>query len=220
MKKSLIYLLLLLAVFNFSTFAQDEDDEIIKDNLEVILYGGLGLPSGDLSDWGGDSLAVGNGVDVGFDVGYFIKYNIVAGINFNYTNFAIDNPESVDVGNLTHRLYSPSLYLKYYLPTDGDFIPYLKGTIGLDYAKFTTSVDNPFGSRFRQLSYDPALSYSIGLGAFYYTFDFGGLYLEGNYHMSQTEDAKHTYNDGGVFGSNIAKIDLKLGVRILFSPEE
>lgn len=216
MKKTLaLTLLMLLVIFNLSAVAQD-DDEIEKDKAEFTFFGGFGIPSGDLSDWGADSLKPGNGNNIGVEGGFFLTSQIAAGFNFTYTSFSIDS-DDVLTADLTHRLYSPSLYLKYYLPTEGDFAPYVKGVVGLDFARFTTSVDDINGSRYRQLSYDPALAYGIGLGAFYYTADYSGFFVEANYRMSQSEDAE--YDSVTKFGLNSTTIDIHAGFRILIGDE-
>ncbi len=217
MKKTLaLTLLMLLVVFNLSAVAQD-DDEIEKDNAEFTFFGGFGLPSGDLSDWGADSLNPGSGSNIGLEGGFFLTSQITAGFNFTYTSFSIDS-DDVLATDLTHRLYSPSLYLKYYLPTEGDFVPYVKGVIGLDFVRFTTSVDNVDGSRYRQLSYDPALAFGIGLGAFYYTADYSGFFVEANYRMSQTENSEYDANTK--FGINATTMDIHAGFRILIGSDE
>ena len=219
MKKMLIFsLLLLLFVCNFSAYAQEED-EVEKDILEMNFFGGIGSPLGDLKTWN-DSLWATSHYNMGLDVGYFITTSIVAGFNFTYTDFNIDSDDDV-ISTLHHRLYSPNLYLKYYVPTDGNIVPYLKGSIGLDFAKFTTSVDNVSGSRLRQLSYDPAVSFGIGGGLFYYTHDYAGLFLEGNYHIAQTEEVEYNYaGEIGTFGNKLSTFDIHFGIRILFGSDE
>ncbi len=217
MKKTLaLTLLMLLVIFNLSAVAQDDDDEIEKDKAELTFFGGFGIPSGDLSNWG-DSLNPSSGNNIGLEGGFFFTTNITAGFNFTYTSFGIDSNDEL-VKNLTHRLYSPSLYVKYYLPTESNFVPYLKGVVGLDFARFTTSVPNVNGSRYRQVSYDPALAYGIGIGAFYYTADYSGFFVEANYRISKTEDVK--YLDVATFGVNATTIDIHAGFRVLIGSDE
>ena len=138
-----------------------------------------------------------------------------------YNTFGIDNSSTdTRAEGLTHRMYSPSLYLKYYYPSESNFAPYLKGFVGLDFAKFTTFVTNIEGDRYRQLSFDPSLSYGIGLGLFYYTHDFGGLFADVTYHKSSSYDSEATYHaDTYVFSHDIQTIDLYLGIRVVFGSE-
>ena len=216
MKKTLaLTLLMLLVVFNLSAVAQDEE-ETEKDRGEFTFFGGIGMASGDLSDWGADSLNPGSGNNIGVEGGFFFTPNISAGLNFTYTSLGIDSQDEL-AKDLTHRFYSPSLYMKYYFPTEGDFSPYVKATLGLDFARFTTSVDNIDGSRYRQISYDPALAYSLGLGAFYYTADYSGFFVEANYRMSQTENAE--YDQNIKFGLNSTTIDIHAGFRLVIGSD-
>lgn len=217
MKKTLaLTLLMLLVVFNLTAVAQD-DDEVEKDKAEFTFFGGFGFPSGDLTDWGGDSLKPANGNNIGIEGGFYFTSNITAGFNFTYTSFGIDTDYEL-TKDLTHRLYSPSLYLKYYFPLEGDFVPYVKGTFGLDFAKFTTWVDDVGEGKFRQMSYDPALAYGIGVGAFYYTADYSGFFVEANYRLSQTE--KSEYKEDIEFGVNAATMEIHAGFRILIGSDE
>ncbi len=218
MKKTLaLTLLMLLALCNLSAVAQD-DDAVEKDKAEFTFFGGFGLPSGDLSDWGADSLKPGTGNNIGLEGGFFFTPSIAAGFSFTYTSLSVDSDNQYTT-DLTHRIYSPSLYFKYYLPTDGNFVPYFKGTLGLDYFRFTTSVYNVAGNRYRMLSYDPALSYGIGLGAFYYTADYSGFFIEANYRMSSTKDVEYS-SDFPKFGVNSAVIDIHAGFRVLIGSDE
>ena len=198
--------------------AQDEDF-FVKDVLEVNFYGGAGIPSGSLSDFSG-SLGAETGFNYGLDIGYFLTNDLVFGFNFSYTQFSIKNSDGT--GNLNHKLYSPNLYLKYYFTGESDFIPYLKGSAGLEFAKFTTFVDNPAGRRYREISYDPVLAYGAGAGLFYFVSDFSGLFLEANYRAAvSAAEAEATYQDDiYLFGSELSRIDIHAGVRILIGPKE
>ncbi len=218
MKKTLaLTLLMLLVLFNLSAVAQDDDDEIEKDNAEFTFFGGIASPAGDFSDWGGDSLKVASGVDMGLEGGYFFTPSFVTGAGFTYTSFGIDSDNELTT-DLSHRLYSPYAYAKYYLPTDGNFVPYVKGTFGVDYIKFTTWINNTDGPRYRQAAYDPAISYSIGLGAFYYTADYSGFFIEGNYRMTASEDVQ--YRDEAPFGVKAAIMEFHAGFRVLIGSDE
>lgn len=215
MKKSvfLIAIAVLLSL-NLSVLAQDE--EIEKDFMEINMFGGLNVPSSGISDWN-DSLGAKTGYGMGFDIGYFVTIKFVAGIKFNYSEYGIDNsPTDSAATDLTHRLYSPGIYAKYYFMPESNWQPYVKGHIGIDYPKFTTFVTNPAGDRYRQLSYDPALAYGIGVGLFRYTSDFGGFFVEANYHYAKAQDVEADY-EGNIytFGENISTLDIHAGVRIM-----
>lgn len=218
MKKLLLLLTLsLLVLLNATAFAQDEE----RDLLELSFWGGMGVPSGDIKDFS-DSLGAKSRYSIGGEIGYFFTPDIVVGFSVTYYDFGIDNnPNDTQAEGLTHRLYSPSIYGKYIVPTESDFSPYVKAHVGLDYAKFTTFVTNPAGDRYRQLSYDPSLSYGIGAGLFYFTNDYSGLFAEIDYHMASTSDATHSYEGNDyVFGANTAVLDLRIGLRLLFGSDE
>jgi hypothetical protein len=217
MKKSLI--LLCGLVFLMSTcvaLAQDEEEEYAHDALEIDFFGGVDGPTGDMLDWQ-DSLGAKTGFDFGFDVGYFLKEALVAGVGFRYSQYSIDAAEEdLVAATLKHRSYNPNLYLKYLLFPVSDFSPYVKVGAGLTFLKFTTWVENPNGDRYRQIAYDPALSWSVGAGGFMYTADYGGFFVEGNYHYVSAGDVEAEYEGNTyVFGDNLALWDIRAGVRIL-----
>ncbi|MCH9025265.1 MAG: outer membrane beta-barrel protein [candidate division Zixibacteria bacterium] len=216
--KNLFLIGLSLLMIGGAALAQDEDF-FVKDVLEVNFYGGAGIPSGSLSDFS-DSLGAETGFNYGLDIGYFLTNDLVFGFNFSYTQFSIK--DSAGTGNLNHKLYSPNLYLKYYFTGESDFIPYLKTSAGLEFAKFTTFVDNPAGRRFREISYDPVFAYGAGAGIFYFVSDFSGLFLEANYRAAvSAADTEATYQDDIYkFGSDLGRIDIHAGVRILIAPSE
>lgn len=218
MKKSFIILsALLLIVLNFSAWAQEE---VARDVLELNFYGGLGIPTGDFSNWH-DSLGGKTGYIVGIDVGYFVTPQLVAGINFKYSQYSIDNsPTDKAADGLNHRLYNPNLYLKYYFPSQSNWSPYIKAHVGIENPKFTTFVINPNGNRYRQESYDPAFAIGGGAGLFYYTSDYSGIFLETNYHYASTSDVTADYLGRTYkFDGNISVVDIHAGVRILIDKQ-
>ncbi|MEE8149371.1 MAG: outer membrane beta-barrel protein [candidate division Zixibacteria bacterium] len=216
--KNLYMIGLSLLLISGTTLAQDEDF-FVKDVLEVNFYGGAGIPSGSLSDFS-DSLGAETGFNYGLDLGYFLTNDLVFGFNFSHTQFSIKSSDRT--GKLNHKLYSPNLYLKYYFTGESDFIPYLKGSAGLEFAKFTTFVDNSAGRRYREISYDPVLAYGAGAGFFYFVSDFSGLFLEANYRAAvSAAETEATYQDDiYLFGSELSRIDIHAGVRILIGPNE
>ncbi len=207
----------LVVALSGSVFAQDDED-YERDVLEATFYGGLGLPGGDITDWN-DTLGAKTGYELGFELGYFATESIVVGINFYFSEFAIDANDVAS--DMKHRLYNPNLYLKYYFPMESNFSPYVKGHVGLENVKFATFVSNENGDRYRQLSYDPALAFGFGAGLFYYTSDYSGLFLEANYHIASTSDVEANYEGNTyVFGSDVATFDIHAGIRVLIGSGE
>ena len=98
----------------------------------------------------------------------------------------------------------------------------MKTSAGLEFAKFTTFVDNPAGRRYREISYDPVFAYGAGAGIFYFISDFSGLFLEANYRaaISDADTEATSQDDIYKFGSDLGRIDIHVGVRILIGPNE
>jgi opacity protein-like surface antigen len=212
-KVTLLCVVFLLFAFNYTALAQDEVEE--KDLLEANFYGGMGIPAGGIGDWH-DSLGAKTGFSMGAEIGYYVKPNITLGLSFAYTQFGIDAKDDAD--KLHHRLYTPSIYAKYYFETNSNFLPYVKVHMGVENPKFTTFVGNLGGDRYREKSYDPSFAYGIGAGVFYYTADFSGIFLELNYHRAATKDSEAEYGGQKVkFGENLGLLDIHAGVRILVS---
>lgn len=219
---TIIAAVLLLGSLNVSA----QEEVVTKDVLEVTLYGGLGIPTGGISDWTTGPIDVldqvyerpaESGWDIGIDIGYYITPKLTAGINFQYTQFGIDAPDSL-AGNHSHRLFNPNLYARYSFEGESFFVPYIKAHVGLENPKFSTLVydENSADVKFRELSYDPALAYGLGVGLFYYTADYSGIYLEAGYHSAMTEDAEGTYQGQTyVFGENTGVFSLNFGVKLI-----
>lgn len=223
-KLLLISAALIIMLSSLPVMAQDEGDEEYwpKDFLEAQFYGSFGMPTGDISEWH-DSLGAKFGPGVGFEVGYFLTYTWVLGVGFTYNEFSIDNnPTDLAAEGLKHRLYYPNIYLKYYPELESNFAPYAKLSIGLDYAKFTTFVLNDNGDRYRQLSYDPAIAFNIGLGSFYFITDYSGLFAEVDYHYGKTSGIVGNYTASGDydFEDNITNLEIKVGIRVIFGSDE
>jgi len=212
-KKSLFAVVMILLAVNFTVFAQDEE----RDVIEINFYGGIGIPGSGLTDWqtGGEERAAKTGFDLGMDVGYFLNPKLIVGINFIYTQFTFDN--TMEQSDHSHRLYNPNLYIKYSFEGESYWVPFVKAHVGLDNPKFSTFVTNEAANRFRELSYDPAFAVGFGLGLFYYTADYSGLYLEANYHHAFSKDVKATYlGNDYKFGEDLATFDIHAGIRVLF----
>ncbi|RKX29384.1 MAG: hypothetical protein DRP47_01955 [Candidatus Zixiibacteriota bacterium] len=216
----------LLAVFlilALSCVALAQEEEEPGDVLEIVLRGGVGLPMGGITDWqtGADLSGPENivdrapktGWDIGLDIGYFLNPKLIVGFNFTYTEFSIDADL---VEDHHHRLFTPSIYGKYYFEGETNLVPYIKANVGLENAKFSSFVENPDGRNYRELSYDPALTFGLGVGIFYYTADYSGVFIEANYRTAMTEDAECEYFDKSyTFGENIGVLQIDLGIRLL-----
>lgn len=217
MKK--IILLTFLAVLFTAALASlagaQEQEGYVKDLMEVSFFGGGGVPSGNIKEFS-DSIGAKTGYNFGFDAGFFITKSWVAGLNFTYTALKVD--EGVNATGLRHKLYSPNLYLKYYFTNQSNFVPYLKAQGGIAFPKFTTLVANSSGQRYREMSYDAVFSYGAGAGLFFFTTDFSGLFIEGNYYGAASNDTKANYQGTEYsFGSDLNMIDIHAGIRILIS---
>lgn len=206
--------LVFLLLFSLTAVAQDYEEEE-RDILEFSVFGGGAIPGSTISDWM-DTLGAKTGFDLGFDFGYFLKSNLVLGLNFTYSQFSIDADN--EAKSLHHRLYNPAVYLKYYFFGDNsDFAPYLKGHVGVDNPKFTTFIGNVGLPRYRELSYSPAFAFGGGAGLLYYTSYYSGLFVEVNYHRALSKDVTKTYEGMEYkFGENISLIDVHAGIVVFF----
>lgn len=224
MKKTVILIsALILLMLSVSAMAQEEDEyeDIESDILEINLFGGVDGPTGDMLEWS-DSLGAKTGYNIGFDLGYFLKDPLVFGLGFRFAEYSIAVYEGDEAAaDLKHRSYNPNLYLKYYLMPTANFSPYVRADAGLTFLKFTTMVTNVNGDRYRQIAYDPAFSFSFGGGVFLYTSDYGGFFVEGNYHRVAASEVDAEYEGGTyVFGDNLSSWDVHAGVRILIGSGE
>lgn len=211
--ESIFTVTLVLALISANSVRAQEQEGYVKDLMEVNFFGGGGVPSGDIKEFS-DTVGAKFGYDFGFDAGFFITQSWVAGLNFTYTAFKIDDVAKVP--GLHHKLYSPNLYLKYYFTGQSDFVPYLKAQGGPVFPKFTTLVGSVGSKRYREMSYDPVFAYGFGAGLFYFTTDFSGLFVEANYLRAESSGSKVNYQ--GVdysLGSDLNLIDIHAGVRIL-----
>jgi hypothetical protein len=229
----LLVAFLMLALTSSAIAQDDEEDyeyEYVKDFMEAAIYGGLAVPTGGLADWtathpatGTEELGTKTGVSFGVDVGHFLTMNLVVGLNLTYSHFGIES-DTAAVQTLNHRLISPAAYLKYYFIGESNLMPYVKLHAGIDIPKYTTrigGIDVASGpGRYRELSYSPAFAFGFGGGLFYYTHDYGGLYLEANYHMGLTEESEKEYSTSKfVFGENVSVLDVHAGITVFFGSD-
>ncbi len=212
--KTMALITFLTVLFISALAGAQEQEGYVKDLMEINFFGGGGVPSGDIKVFR-DSVGVKSGYNFGFDAGFLITESWVAGLNFTYTGFKVDEGDNVQ--GLHHKLYSPNLYLKYYLSNKSDFVPYLKAQGGIAFPKFTTLVANSGGQRrYRELSYDAVVSYGAGVGLFIFTTDYSGLFVEGNYYGAVSRDAKVNYQGTDYFfNSDLSMIDIHVGIRVL-----
>jgi hypothetical protein len=90
------------------------------------------------------------------------------------------------------------------------------GITDLDNPKFTTFVLNVTQNRYRAISYDPALAFGFGLGVFYFTSDYSGLFLEANYHEVLASSIEAEYNNVIYeFNEDFSTVNINFGIRIL-----
>lgn len=213
--ESIFIVTLVLALISANSVRAQEQEGYVKDLMEVNFFGGGGVPSGDIKDFS-DSLGAKFGYNFGFDAGFFITQSWVAGLNFTFTEFKLE--DGANAPGLHHKLYSPSLYAKYYFTGQSDFVPYLKAQGGLAFPKFTTLVENSEGKRYREKSYNPVFTYGAGAGLYVFTTDFSGVFIEANYLGASSSKTKATYQGSEyTFGSNLSMIDIHAGIRILIS---
>ncbi len=227
-KTSIVAAAFVLLILSGSVFAQEEWEG--RDVLEVAIFGGVGVPSGGITDWttGGQTFAetttrkAKTGLDLGIDIGYYLKPNVNIGLNFMYTQFDAEAPTGITIAEgldkQKHRLYNPNVYLKYNFEGESNFVPFLKAHVGLDNPKFSTWVldHNDNSRKFRELSYDPAFAFGASAGLFYYTADFSGVFVEAGYHMGMTDKVKATYQgDEYEFGENTGVIWINAGIKLI-----
>ncbi len=226
-KTSIVAAAFILLLFSGSLFAQDETEG--RDVLEVAMYGGAAIPSGGLSTWTtgeefGQSIErkARTGFNIGLDIGYYLKPNVNLGISLIYSQFDAGEPTGLPIDpaldKQRHRLYNPSLYLKYNFEGESNFVPFLKVRAGLDNPKFSTYVydNNTSQFKFRELSYDPAFAFGASAGLFYYTADFSGIYVEAGYHAGLTKNVKATYQDTEYkFNESTGVIWINFGIKLI-----
>ena len=223
-KLSALLMLISLLVLLEPAAAQDDYEDVIKDYLEVVGSFGVNIPSGALSDWespAGIKVGAKTGFGFGGDIGYFLTTNMVLGIHFTYVQYSIDS--EVDLPGLNHRFYNPSLYFKYYFFGESNWAPFLKAEIGVDNPKFTTQVQEDGTGRFkyRELSYDPVLSFGGSAGLFRYTSDYSGVFVEANVHYGLSDKSEGTYQSSTYeFGEKSLLIQLQGGIKVFFGPGE
>lgn len=205
--------LLLLAMIPVAALAQDQAAEE-KDALELGVRGGFGLALGGVKDWQ-DSLGAKAGLGYGAEIGYFLTSSLVLGGGFSFNEFKIDD-KAVNL-DMKHRVYAPYVYLKHYFQGESSWMPYAKAFAGVDFVKFATVVTDGSDTKFRLLSYKPGLSLGIGGGLFYYTSDYGGLFLEGNLRHGFTNGVTRDYN--GVeykFDQSETAFEIRAGINVFF----
>ncbi|MBK7141108.1 MAG: outer membrane beta-barrel protein [bacterium] len=218
MKRSLLVLALTsLLVLPAALFAQDEAEEE-RDNLELNFYGGLSMPTGGIKDYS-DTLGAKSGLGGGLDFGVFISSQMTLGVGFAYSQFDIDNDNELVTHK--HKIYRPNLYLRYYLPSSSDLVPYAHVRVGLDFANLSTEVVDNGTRKLKELEFDPALSAGFGAGLFYYTSDYSGFFVQADYHQAFSKSTKGDFQ--GVdyeMGDSYGTLDLRIGLHLLFGSGE
>ncbi|RKX25785.1 MAG: hypothetical protein DRP45_05115 [Candidatus Zixiibacteriota bacterium] len=226
---SILLAVVLLLAFSVNVVAQDDEEYEEKDFLEIALFGGGTFPMGGITDWTtkgpGEVVVLAGakaGPNFGFDIGHFLTTNLVLGLNFTYSHLGIDSDNEL-ITQRHHRFYNTSLYLKYYFFGESDFVPYVRANAGVDIMKFTTEVfdtnhESPW--EYREQSYDPAFGVGVGAGLFRYIHDYGGLYVEANFHNSFTSGSNATYEGLDYdFKENATSIGIQAGVKVFFGSD-
>ncbi len=216
MKKWLLLSVLTAFVTAVPVFGQDAQEEADeeKDALEIHLIGGASVPAADFATFA-DTIGARIGYSVGIEGGYFLTPNWVVGLGFSYYQFGVHR--AGDFGDLKHRLFSPRLYVRRTISMNSNLEPFIKAHIGIENPRLVTPVDNPGGDRFREISYDPALSLGISAGLTYYTADYSGPFVEVGYHTAMTKNSEKNYT-GETYkvDGTIGVLDIRFGLRVLF----
>jgi hypothetical protein len=203
---------LLLGAMPVTGWAEDQQEA--PDVLEVNIFGGLGFPMGGVKTWS-DSLGAKTGYNLGFHVGYFFTPNLVVGGTFTYDRFGIDTKDVYETQH--HQLYSPAVYVKYHFFGGSDLVPFVEGQAGVDFVKFSATVVDRGVPIYREIGFKPAAAVGIGAGLFYYTSDFGGLFVQAGYHHGFTKKAKKDYQGQKLeFGENLDKLSVMAGLQVFF----
>lgn len=210
-KLATIGIVLAMLLLPLVAMAQEEQE---KDLLEFGIFGGVSLPVGAVTSWN-DSLGAKAGFGFGFDGGYFLSPSLTLGAAFAYHQLGMEKT-SID-NTQHHRLYNPSLYLKYHFFGNSNLVPYVKVNAGAAFVKFSTLVSDNGEQKYRELGYKPALSLGGGVGAFYYTSDYSGFFVEANLSEGFTKNVSKTFQDTEYkFGENITVLDFRAGIQVFF----
>ena len=97
----------MLMALGTGAIAQEEYE--YRDVAEVLVYGGVSVPSGGITNFL-DTLGAKTGWDVGVSAGVFLTPSLVLGLDFTYAQYGIDTDN--DMITLKHRFYNPMLYVR------------------------------------------------------------------------------------------------------------
>lgn len=166
--------------------------EIHEDALfEFSLGAGLSFASGDLSDFynNSDTLGADGGFNLHASAGLFVSDLMTVGLALDFNQFGLQH----DTTNFHHRFYSVNGYLKYHFGYEAKATPYIRLQAGLVFPNMATPLGTA-GRGLRELSYDPALTFSAALGTRVSTSEWGGLYLELAYRMMKVKDKSESFD--------------------------
>ncbi len=215
-KTSVVFILAMFLIFATAAIAQDEEEEGKWRNFEISMNIGLTMPSN--IDWY-DTLAAKNGIHFGMSGGYYLSERICLGSYFSYSQMAPEEVSSFDISDQKYKMYNVGLYGKYAFSGESNFEPYVKISAGINFAKFATWVGD-FRTILREISYDPAFSGGLYLGASYFTSDYGALFLEVGYHIDKLKNTPAIYaGETFPFPEDIKYLELNIGVAVFFGPE-
>jgi hypothetical protein len=207
-----IFAVLVALALPLAALAQTDQE---KDVLEVGVSGGLSIPAGGASSFQ-DSLGGKVGFNVAVDCGYFLTPDLTLGGAIAFHQLGVKQISSID-NNQHNRVYVPTVYLKYHFFGNSNFVPYVKANVGAIFMKYSTLVEDHGNWKFREIGYHPGLAMGLGGGAFYYTSDYSGIFLEANFLEGFTKSVSHEY--GGKtysFGKNVTMLDIRAGIQVFF----
>ncbi len=212
---SVLFILAMFMIFSSAVVAQDEEEGKWR-NFEVNMHAGLTMPSN--IDWY-DSLAAKTGTNFGISGGYYITEGLCVGSYFSYSQMALEEVTSFSVADQKYKMYKVGLYGKYAFTGESNFEPYVKVSVGINFAKFATWVGDA-RTILREISYDPAFSSGGYLGFSYYTSEYGALFFEVGYHIDKLKNTPAEF--AGVsfpFPEDIKYLELKTGVVVFFGSD-
>lgn len=221
-KAGLFFAFIMIMALSLPALAQEpgtaaaeptDQEEANWRSFEVATYGGLMLPSGALKTWN-DSMGAKTGVNFGASSALYFNEKLCLGAYFTYHQ----NP--MKLYNLHYKLYDLGLYAKYAFAGESDFEPYVKVSGGAVFAKYPTWVGDA-KARLREVSYSPVFGAGFHAGLLYYTSEYGGLFLEGSYHMVMLKDVSGDHSGVKYYlKDNIHYLELNAGIMVFFGSEK
>ena len=214
MRTNRITLAVVVVIFLFAAplLAQYGDEPFI----ECTLGGNLIFPTGYIkNDLQPDSLNAKTNIGFDLGVGYYVTNRIVAGIYMDMRNMKTKDFD------LAHRGWAVGIYGKYLLfnMSEKSYSPYIKLGGGMIFNKLASKVFDDTTPKYRELSYDPALTAEIALGMHIKTNDKGAVYLEGAYITDFMDNTTGRYESTDYkWGYNNKYVMIRAGVLFNIGP--